>query len=90
MDKRTHEQRMDGRLDFMGRIKDYAVVKQAIDRQFKRYALYDNKCYAEQEFIYGRLTAMLYIAVVSGAITTEEFHFVDNARIEISLKRHKY
>lgn len=81
---------MDGGLDFVGRIKDYAEVKQAIDRQFKRYALYDNKCYTEQEFIYARLTAMLYIAVVSGAITTEEFHFVNKARIEVSLKRHKY
>ena len=81
---------MDGGLVIVGRIKHYDEVKRAIDRQFKRYALYDNKCYAEQEFIYGRLTSMLYIAVVSGAITTEEYHFVNNARDEISLNRHRF
>ena len=71
-------------------IKDYGSIKNAIDRHFVRYALYTKKCYGYQEWIHGRLTGMLYVALMSGAITLEEHDFINNARIAIALNRHKF
>lgn len=87
---------MDGGLDFMGglvtmgRIKDYASVKESINRNFIMYALYTQRDYGYQEWIHGRLKGMLYVAVMSGAITLDEYEFVDRARRVIALNRHKF
>lgn len=71
-------------------IKDYASIRRAIDRNFVMYALYTRKNYGYQEWIYGRLTGMLYVALRSGAITLDEHEFINNARIAISLNRHRH
>lgn len=71
-------------------IKDYESVKKAIDRNFVMYARYTKQSYGYQEWIHGRLTGMLYTAVMLGAITLDEHEFINNARIAISLNRHKF
>lgn len=71
-------------------IKDYESIKDAIDRNFIMYALYTQRNYGYQEWIYGRLTGMLCVALMSGAITVDEFEFANSARIAISLNRHKF
>lgn len=71
-------------------IKDYESIKNAIDRNFVMYALYTQRDYGYQEWIDGRLKGMLYVAVMSGAITLDEHKFVDRARSAIALNRHKF
>lgn len=74
----------------MHTIKDRDAVKKAIDRNFIMYALYRQRDYGYQEWIHGRLTGMLFVAVMSGAITLDEYEFVDRARSAIALNRHKF
>lgn len=74
----------------MGRLSNIDEVKEIIDGYFINYALYECRSYSYQEFVFGRLTGMLYTAYLCGAITMEEYIFIDTARKAISVNRHKF
>lgn len=74
----------------MGRIKDYDMIKEIIDITFMEYTQYYKYSNGYQEFIYGRLTGILYTSVMVGAITLEEYYYIEKARIAVTPYKHSF